>query len=299
LRASAAETGGALATSHERVRVAERRMAEVDSELGQLAVDQSQLSARESLPAEALQEQELALQQERRELFGQVAALRDRQTALEQQLVLQAVALDFATADRELAAFEEQSQVRKQAFRIVTLARRNIVGKVLPSTIRNMGLLLPLLTNDRYRDVDIDPETYKIKVWDESARAMKAKDIFSGGTRDQFSLALRLAFALATLPEELGTAPGFIFLDEPLSSFDSIRTNALVNLLTRGPVAANFEQIFVISHSRAFDEALFDYHLQLDAGRLTSSDLPPAPEEVPATEQIPLALATAGAHSSL
>ncbi|MFI5270267.1 MAG: ATP-binding protein, partial [Chloroflexota bacterium] len=259
--------------------MAERRTSEAVSELRQLGVDEAQLADRTGLQPEALQQQERSLDQERQELFGQVAALRDRQTALEHQLGLQGVAVEAIDAEQELATFEEQSQVRKQAFRIVTLARRNIVGKVLPSTIRNMGLLLPLLTNDRYRDVDIDPETYKIKVWDESARAMKAKDIFSGGTRDQFSLALRLAFALATLPEELGTAPGFIFLDEPLSSFDSIRTGALVNLLTRGPIAANFDQIFVISHNRAFDEALFDYHLQLDAGRLVSSDLPAAPDE--------------------
>ena len=295
LRASAAETGRALATGQERVRVAERRTTEADSELRALELDESRLSVREALPAEALQQQERALAQERDGLFGQVAALRDRQTAIEHQLGLQGVTLEAGAAERELAGFEEQSQVRKQAFRIVTLARRNIVAKVLPSTIRNMGLLLPLLTNDRYRDVDIDPETYKIKVWDESARAMKAKDIFSGGTRDQFSLALRLAFALATLPEELGTAPGFIFLDEPLSSFDTIRTNALVNLLTRGPVAANFDQIFVISHNRAFDEALFDYHLQLDAGRLVSSDLPVPPEGLAGTPQLTLDLAPAGA----
>jgi DNA repair protein SbcC/Rad50 len=203
-----------------------------------------------------------------------VAAFQDRQAALEQLLGLQGVALAFDQSEAELTSIEEAVLIRKQAFRIVSQARRNIVGKVLPSTVRNMGLVLPLLTSDRYRDVEIDPETYKIRVWDEAARAMKAKDIFSGGTRDQFSLALRLAFALATLPEELGTAPGFIFLDEPLSSFDSNRTGALVNLLTRGLVAANFEQIFVISHNRAFDQTLFDYHLQLDDGQIVSSDLP-------------------------
>src|SRR5581483_3337482 len=229
-------------------------------------------------PAE-LEAAEPALQQEQRDLLGRIAAMQDRQVGLEEQLELQGVAVDFDQAQRELAELEDRLQVRKQAFRIVSLARRNIVGKVLPSTVRNMGLLLPLLTNDRYRDVEIDPETYKIKVWDEAARAMKAKDIFSGGTRDQFSLALRLAFALATLPEELGTAPGFIFLDEPLSSFDPARTSALVTLLTRGLVASNFEQIFVISHNRSFDQTLFDYPLQLDAGRIVASDLPASEDE--------------------
>ena len=300
LHASADAAGQALATSRERARVAELRAAEAAAELAALALDDAELSARESqLAASApdLDQQRQGLERERAEVRDAVAALRDRQVGLEQQLGLQGVAVDFAEAEQGLATFERELQVRRQAYRIVGLARKNVVGKVLPSTIRNMSLLLPLLTNDRYRDVDIDPETYKIKVWDETARAMKAKDIFSGGTRDQFSLALRLAFALATLPEELGAAPGFIFLDEPLSSFDAVRSDALVNLLTRGPVAANFDQIFVISHSRAFDEGLFDYHLQLESGRLVASDLPAADAEPADAPQLSLELAAAGAAS--
>jgi len=284
LRRQASELGSALAAGAERFRIAEARAAEARAELEVLALAPEQLAG--PPPAsEELEERARQLQQEQRELFGRVASLKDQQASLEHQFGLQGVAVDYAEAEKELLDFEHRCQLRKQAHRIITLARRNIVGKVLPSTTRNMSLLLPLLTNDRYRDVDIDPETYKIKVWDEAARAMKAKDIFSGGTRDQFSLALRLAFALATLPEEMGAAPGFIFLDEPLSSFDAVRTNALVNLLTRGPVAANFEQIFVISHSRAFDEQLFDYHLQLDAGRIISSDLPATAEALEAEQR--------------
>ncbi|HEX6511488.1 MAG TPA: hypothetical protein VF157_04260, partial [Chloroflexota bacterium] len=290
LRAQAAELERALAASEERARAAERRGAEIEQELAALAP----LTPLTPMNEEELDSRQAALEDEQRELLGRVRSLKDQEVALEQQLGLAGAELEQAEAQRDLAAFEERLQVRKQAYRIVGLARRTIVSKVLPSTIRNMGLLLPLLTSDRYRDVDIDAETYKIKVWDELARGMKAKDIFSGGTRDQFSLALRLAFALATLPEERGTAPGFIFLDEPLSSFDSVRGDALVNLLTRGPVADSFDQIFVISHSRAFDEQLFDYHLQLEGGTIVSSDLPRL-EAAPAVAapQMPLELAAA------
>jgi hypothetical protein len=62
---------------------------------------------------------------------------------------------------------------------------------------------------------------YRIRVWDPLAGRFVAKNLFSGGTRNQCSLALPLAFALATPPQELGVAPGFIFLDEPLSAFDA------------------------------------------------------------------------------
>ncbi len=286
LRREAIGVSQQLAGSQERARAAGQRIALIQAELAELALDEAQLQAHAAPTAE----DEHSLRSEKDELLGRQRSLRDQQAELERQLSLQGVELDYAEAVEALAAFEERLEVRRQAYRIVTLARRNIVGKVLPSTERNMGLLLPLLTNDRYRDVVVDPETYKIKVWDELARGMKAKDIFSGGTRDQFSLALRLAFALATLPEELGTAPGFIFLDEPLSSFDHARAEALVNLLTRGLIASNFEQIFVISHSRSFDEQQFDFHLQLESGRVAASDLPALPSEAGEGRQIGLAL---------
>ncbi len=99
------------------------------------------------------------------------------------------------------------------------------------------------------------------------------KNIFSGGTKDQFSLALRLAFALATLPAERGAAPSFIFLDEPLGSFDQERARKLLYLLVEGEIARSFDQIFLISHVQV-DPGLFDYHITLDDGRVVESDLP-------------------------
>ncbi len=142
---------------------------------------------------------------------------------------------------------------------------------VLPNTIAYMNLLLPVLTLERYRDCKVN-EDYKLQVWDELARRYVAKNIFSGGTRDQFSLALRLAFALATLPQQLGATPGFIFLDEPLSSFDGPRTQALVNLLTRGRIRENFSQTFVISHNQMFDPKAFSHHLLIENGRVAEQD---------------------------
>jgi DNA repair exonuclease SbcCD ATPase subunit len=89
---------------------------------------------------------------------------------------------------------------------------------------------------------------YRIRVWDPAAGRYVSKNIFSGGTLDQRSLALRLAFALATLPQELGVAPGFIFLDEPLSTFDSLRAQSLVELITTGTIAQQFNQVIKKEH---------------------------------------------------
>jgi len=192
--------------------------------------------------------------------------------------------LDVAECERHLAELIQERDICQQAREIVQEAGNRIVRRVLPVTERNMQLLLPQLTANRYWDVRLTaPEDdngqpgavdYRIRVWDSAAGRYVAKNLFSGGTRDQFSLALRLAFTLATLPQELGVAPGFIFLDEPLSAFDAQRAQALVELLTRGTIAKQFDQVVVISHHHAFDPRAFQYHVRLEDGELVKSDLP-------------------------
>jgi exonuclease SbcC len=221
-------------------------------------------------------DQAAALAARRDALLAELGALRDRQEALERGLGLAAAPLDRAACEAEAAALRRDLAVRARAQTIVHTARERLVQRVLPNTVRHVQLLLPLLTAGRYRDATIT-EDYRIRVWDERAGRYVAKHLFSGGTRDQFSLALRLAFALATLPEERGVRPGFLFLDEPLSAFDAPRARALVALLTTGYVADHFAQVFVISHGGPFDRQAFTYAVRLAHGRVVESNLPAAP----------------------
>jgi len=221
------------------------------------------------------QENRDALQSERDALQQRVGYLRQRQADLEARLGLQGQVLDLQACESELAALQRSHAVREKGRLIVETARRRMVEKILPSTMEHMRQLLPTLTMQRYYDAELTDE-YRIRVWDERAGdkgGWKEKNIFSGGTKDQFSLALRLAFALATLPAERGAAPSFIFLDEPLGSFDDERARALLYLLTEGEIARSFDQIFLISHVRVAPH-LFTYHITLDAGRVNEHDLP-------------------------
>ncbi|MCC6178650.1 MAG: hypothetical protein IT305_25370 [Chloroflexi bacterium] len=212
------------------------------------------------------------LEAERRRLDGVIGGLGAEQQRLEGQWGLTGVELDAQECHSELERLKRDKAVKERATRIIRTARANLIGRVLPSTEHNLRLLLPHLTTQRYRDATLSDE-YRLQVWDADAGRYVAKEIFSGGTKDQFSLALRLAFALATLPQELGTTPGFIFLDEPLSAFDQPRTAALVELLTTGQIAKSFAQIFLISHSRAFDPDLFPYYLRMHEGRVAETNL--------------------------
>jgi exonuclease SbcC len=210
---------------------------------------------------------------ERVSLLGSIAHLKAARHELETQFDLAGVPLDLAEQEAALAQLIRKREVKKRATGIIATARLRMIDRVLPGTEQNLRLLLPSLTAERYMDAKLDAE-YRLSVWDAAAQRYVAKDIFSGGTRDQFSLALRLAFALATLPQELGTTPGFIFLDEPLSAFDQPRTAALVELLTQGQIAKSFAQIFLISHSRSFDPELFSYYLRMEDGRVVDTNLP-------------------------
>ncbi len=230
-----------------------------------------------------------AATQHERDATERVSRLAERARVLAQQLGLNQS--DFADVD--LAACEEELQrarhdhvIAGRARQAIQRARQQVVQRVLPVTERNMRLILPLLTAGRYHDVRLTPPEenagsaeradYRIYLFERSAGRYVAKSIFSGGARDQCSLALRLAFALATLPQELGIAPGFLFLDEPLSAFDNERGAALVELLTQGMVANTFAQVVVISHQHAYSAADFRYHVRMERGRIVASDLPDA-----------------------
>ena len=66
-------------------------------------------------------------------------------------------------------------------------------------------------------------------------------------------------------------------LDEPLSSFDRGRTQALVDVVTGDVLSQHFEQILLISHSGAFDPAMFPYHVSMENGLVVESNLPVVP----------------------
>ena len=131
---------------------------------------------------------------------------------------------------------------------------------------KNMMQFLPTLTDNRYNRAQIDEANYRIEVYDREAKTWRGKGVFSGATQDQFSLALRLAFAISTIPSSRGARPGFIFLDEPLSGFDAQRRTGFIQLL-REDLSKHFDQIIVISHIEALAEE-FPQNLTLDSGRI-------------------------------
>ena len=114
-------------------------------------------------------------------------------------------------------------------------------------TIENyMSRIISRITGGRYKAVRLN-ERFDVEVFDSSAGRFIPKDIYSGGTVDQFLLAMRLAFILSLLPHTKQAYPRFLFLDEPLASSDVDRRRNILELLTED-MANYFKQIILITH---------------------------------------------------
>lgn len=241
------------------------------------------MSQRWPLLADVLPEEESKVAGELDGARKHLYAAQQQEEQLTKELHHPGTPLSIEEWQQKVAELIEERAICFSATKLLKETHERIARRVLPITERNMQPLLQQLTGGRYRDVLLTPlddngqlgeMDYRIRVWDPAAGRYVAKNLFSGGTRDQCSLALRLAFALATLPQELGVAPGFIFLDEPLSAFDAQRAQALVELLTTGTIAQQFHQVVLISHYHAFDREAFQYHVRLEAGQIIETDLP-------------------------
>jgi exonuclease SbcC len=147
---------------------------------------------------------------------------------------------------RKVGLLEKDLAVVKYSVKGLEQTSESLRNRVKPQVERYMGLILPVITSGRYKAVQLE-EDYTVKVFDPEAGEFKPKEVFSGGTEDQLLLAMRLAFALALIPQAKGRNPEFLFLDEPLGSSDKIRREGILSLM-HGELSENFKQIFLISH---------------------------------------------------
>ncbi len=223
------------------------------------------------------------LEQKRTSTEHDLESLEQEELALSTHLQTGDTTLDLALARTRMEQQERSYQVKKHSGPLIKVVHDRLMSKIVPRTEYYMQHILPLLTSGRYHEVRVS--TYEeedtisggplqLKVWDSGAGEYVSKSALSGGAADQLSLALRLAFALATLPKEAEASPGFLFLDEPLSSFDRRRTKALMDVVTGDILSENFEQVLLISHNGAFDPALFPYYVSMDNGMIVESNLP-------------------------
>ena len=232
------------------------------------------------------------LEQECASLSSELKDFEKQELELSTQLNAQDKSLNLEDVRTRMQRQERLYQTKKRGNMLIKEVHERLLRKMLPRAEYYMQQVLPQLTGGRYHDVHLETEPEQgtisggpcqIQVWESAAAAYVPMSALSGGAANQLSLALRLAFAIATLPRELSAAPGFILLDEPLSSFDRGRAQALVDVVTGELLSQHFEQIILVSHSSAFDPAMFPYHVYMDNGVVVESNLPVVPSFPPLT----------------
>ena len=167
---------------------------------------------------------------------------------------------------------QEEMQLREnmlyfpEVIKLYGQTRENIIRKIKPQIERYFSIYLPKLTNNRYKKVSLQ-EDFSVRIFsDEKNDYVPIKNL-SGGTEDQILLMLRLAFSKALFPG-LQEVDGnlafhqFLFLDEPISSFDQKRQNAFIELLRI--MEKSYQQIFVISHISELENKM-DYFIKAEA----------------------------------
>lgn len=228
-------------------------------------------------------EDHLSLEDERIAIEKELAELEEQELQLSTLLQTGGLRLNLEQARSRMEQQERSYQTKKRGNQLVKAVNERLIAKMQPRTEYYMQHLLPLLTSGRYHDIRLTTESteengtdnsFRVQVWDTAAAEYVSKSALSGGAADQLSLALRLAFAIAALPRELTIAPGFVILDEPFSSFDRGRAQALVDVVTGELLSQHFEQIILISQSSAFDPTMFPYHIYMDNGVIVESNLP-------------------------
>jgi exonuclease SbcC len=164
---------------------------------------------------------------------------------------------------RKVQLLEKDLAVVKYSVKGLEQTSESLRNRVKPQVERYMGLILPVITSGHYKAVQLE-EDYTVRVFDPEAGEFRPKEAFSGGTEDQLLLAMRLAFALALIPQAKGRNPEFLFLDEPLGSSDKVRREGILALMHK-ELSENFKQIFLISHVGDL-EAEADTVIEMDNG---------------------------------
>ncbi|RLE88564.1 MAG: hypothetical protein DRJ67_01665 [Thermoprotei archaeon] len=236
----------------------QNELHEIEEQLRSLSTPDQSLVVPELYDSENLEEVKRVLKKYRQSL----ETLRDQKTELETRLeyivnyieenkskvkMLDKVKREIEKLEKNIREVKPRIEALKVVVDSLSSISERLRKSFAPSVERHMGRILNAITGGRYKAVKIDPQKYDIQVFDAQAGRFLPRNIYSGGTNDQFLLAMRIAFTLALLRGAKGTYPRFLFLDEPLGSSDPERRRRILKLLSE-ELTKYFEQILLITH---------------------------------------------------
>jgi DNA repair exonuclease SbcCD ATPase subunit len=151
----------------------------------------------------------------------------------------------------KLAARVDEARHLHRLGELLHAFRNTLVASVGPRLSAQAADLFAELTDHEYDDLEVDPETYEIKVRDQG-RAY-GMDRFSGSETDLANLALRVAIS-EHVQFQSGGNVGLLVLDEVFGPLDDDRKDRMLQALER--LRGRFRQVLVVTHDAAVKEQL-------------------------------------------
>jgi exonuclease SbcC len=251
----------------------EAKLSTLDGEIGEERNRIQELEKAKPTAAYELQYDEAAHTdaQARTEALQKEAAdiENERQLKLGRGLQLETVLTDTKNDYDRLPALETGYQTLVENKKLLELlleelaeTSKKLRSQVLPQARLIVNQILPILTDGRYSELEIT-EDLKFKAHSIEAGGYKEREIFSGGTQDQFLIALRLAFTQSILDSRVMADRYCLLMDECISSSDDQRKQGIFEVLDA--VKRTFSQIFVIAHEDISN--VTDHHLALQRNK--------------------------------
>jgi len=234
----------------------EARMIELEDRLSETSMQLEILEQRKPASAQQIQ-YDADLHADARNM---VETLRHEQTQLDRDLQqkvgtiktigadLDRLATDFSSLpslEAEYGALEDRLTILEIVVRELAETSRDLRSRVIPHASFIVNQILPTLTDGRYSQFEIT-EDLKFKVYSAEAGGFKERELFSGGTQDQFLIALRLAFTQSILDSRVMADRYSLLMDECISSSDEQRKQGIFEVLEL--MKKTFTQIFIIAH---------------------------------------------------
>ena len=257
-RREAADEASRLAGRLERRAVAER---DLETEKSRLAAATGQLETlRDKVKALGFKPEALAqLRAERDDARGKA----DVQATKAQQAMLtaerarshaDAEAKRLADAEEQHAKLTDVADTSRHLNRLADLLnafRNGVVASVGPRLAAQAADLFAELTDHEYDRLEVDADTYEIKIRD--AGLLYGMDRFSGSEIDLANLALRIAIS-EHVRFQSGGAVGLLVLDEVFGPLDEDRKERTLLALER--LRSRFRQVLVVTHDSEIKEQL-------------------------------------------
>ena len=154
-------------------------------------------------------------------------------------------------AHADLKVLVEEVRHTGRVAELLSEFRNTVVQSVGPLLARQAAELFAELTDHEYDTLDVNPETYEIRITDAGVEHGLAR--YSGSETDLANLALRVAIS-EHVRFQSGGAVGLLVLDEVFGPLDPDRKERMLLALER--LRSRFRQVLVITHDEAIKEQL-------------------------------------------